>query len=105
MLEKRECYIIRRINLTPERTKELLESRIIPNIKKYSKSRDTYRVPKLLLDYSMQVLGLKKAKEFKKFQVDTNTLKCFKNKHGVKVISFSNFKGGVGKTSVAANIA
>jgi chromosome partitioning protein len=93
------------LHLTPEQTKELLDANTVPNLKKSSPSRDTYHVPKLLLDYAVQILGLNKTKDFKKFVSDEGTIKQFKNKNGVKVISFSNLKGGVGKTSIAANFA
>jgi len=93
------------LHLSNEKIKALLDEKIIPNIKKRSTSRETYHVPQLLIDYAVETLGLSKAKEFKKFQWDHNTLDTFKNKNGVKVISFSNLKGGVGKTSIAANFA
>jgi chromosome partitioning protein len=93
------------LHLNSDQTKELLDKKIIPNIKKSSSSRDTYHVPQLLIDYALNRLSMNKAKEFKKFQVDDSTLDAYKNKNGVKVISFSNLKGGVGKTSIAANFA
>ena len=93
------------LHLSTERTRELLDSNTIPNLKKSSKSRDTYHVPQLLIDYALRQLNMSKAKEFKKFEEDENTIKRFGNKNGVKVISFSNLKGGVGKTSIAANFA
>ncbi len=93
------------LHLSSERTKALLERRIIPHIKKQSKSRETYRVPRLLIDYAMQMLDLKKEKQFKKLHDDAVSISHFYNKNGPKVISFSNLKGGVGKTSVAANFA
>jgi chromosome partitioning protein len=93
------------LHLTSDQTKELLNSNTIPNITKSSKSRDTYHVPKLLIEYAMTTLGMNKPKEFKKFTEDESTIKKFRNKSGVKVISFSNLKGGVGKTSIAANFA
>ncbi len=93
------------LHLSAEQTKELLDKKIIPNIKKSSSSRETYHVPKLLIDYALEVLSLNKAKEFKKLHVDDTTLEAYKNKKGVKIISFSNLKGGVGKTSIAANFA
>ncbi|MEA2111083.1 MAG: ParA family protein [Campylobacterota bacterium] len=93
------------LHLTSDKTKELLNSNTIPNITKSSKSRDTYHVPQLLVDYAVKMLDMNRAKEFKKFQEDENTIKRFKNRDGVQVISFSNLKGGVGKTSIAANFA
>ncbi len=92
-------------HLNADQSKKLLDNNIIPNIKKSSPTRDTYHVPQLLVDYALEKLGMQKAKEFKKFHIDENTLDAFKNKNGVKVISFSNLKGGVGKTSIAANFA
>lgn len=93
------------LHLNSETTKALLDENIIPNLKKSSTSRVTYHVPQLLIDYAVEKLGLSKAKEFKKFQWDKKTIEAFKNRNGVKVISFSNLKGGVGKTSIAANFA
>ncbi|MEA1919134.1 MAG: ParA family protein [Campylobacterota bacterium] len=93
------------LHLSTDQTKELLDNNIIPNIKKSSPSRDTYHVPQLLIDFALETLGLEKAKEFKKFKSDKETIDAFKNRNGVKVISFSNLKGGVGKTSIAANFA
>lgn len=93
------------LHLSSETTKALLDENIIPNLKKSSTSRVTYHVPQLLIDYAVEKLGLSKAKEFKKFQWDKKTIEAFKNRNGVKVISFSNLKGGVGKTSIAANFA
>ncbi len=93
------------LHLSSEETKDILDKHIIPNIKKASKSRDTYHVPKLLIDYALKILSLNKAKEFKKLHIDDTTLNTYKNKNGVKTISFSNLKGGVGKTSIAANFA
>ncbi len=93
------------LHLSTERTKELLNSNTIPNIKKSSTTRNTYHVPQLLIDYALRQLNMSKAKEFKKFEEDENTINRFRNKNGVKIISFSNLKGGVGKTSIAANFA
>ncbi|WP_456451993.1 ParA family protein, partial [Hydrogenimonas sp.] len=84
---------------------ELLDDNIVPNIKKASTHKETYYVPQLFIDYAKKKLGLEKEKDFKKLEVDENTYKKYANEEGVKVISFSNLKGGVGKTSIAANFA
>jgi len=93
------------LHLSTERTKTLLDNNIIPNIKKSSATRETYHVPRLLIDYAMQVFGMHKEKEFNKLDVEAMDFERFGNKNGVQVISFSNLKGGVGKTSIAANFA
>ena len=93
------------LHINSDQSKELLDKKIIPNIKKSSNSRDTYHIPRLLIDYALNMLSLKKPKEFKKFHTDKSSLDIYRNKNGVKVISFSNLKGGVGKTSIAANFA
>ncbi len=93
------------LGLSPEKTRELLDANTIPNIKKSGSKRDTYHVPVLFIDYAKKMLGLEKAKEFKKLDTEADLLDRFRNRDGTKVVSFSNLKGGVGKTSIAANFA
>jgi chromosome partitioning protein len=95
----------KQLHLSAEQTKELLDNNTIPNIKKSSSSRDTYHVPQLLIDYAQDKLALSKTKAFKDVRNDASVMEAYKNKNGVKVVSFSNLKGGVGKTSIAANFA
>ena len=92
-------------HLPNDQTKALLDANIVPNIKKASTHKETYYVPRLFIDYAMKKLGLHKEKEFKKLEPDDETFDKYRNDRGVKIISFSNLKGGVGKTSIAANFA
>ncbi len=93
------------LHLDPERTRELLDDNVIPNIKKSGAKRDTYYIPSDFIDYARAMLGVAKPKEFGKLEGGPALLERFRNKNGTKVISFSNLKGGVGKTSIAANFA
>ncbi|WP_353662387.1 ParA family protein [Hydrogenimonas sp. SS33] len=95
----------KRMHADQDRTKALLDENIVPNIKKSGNKRDTYYVPELFFDYAKAMLGLEKEKEFKHLPIDVETYRKFHNRKGVKTIAFSNLKGGVGKTSIAANFA
>ncbi len=97
--------VAKKMHMPPDQAKKLLDDHLIPHIKKSSQKRDTYYVPQLTLDYAKSVLGLQKEKDFKKIESDAATLQRFHNKGGPRILSFSNLKGGVGKTSIAANVA
>ena len=90
-----EFYNISTKNLTP-----ILQSKLIPHIKKVSNAnRISYYIPKMFVDYAQKVLG------FEKIEEATGALQDFHNKNGTQIITVSNLKGGVGKTSVASNFA
>ncbi|WP_201352992.1 ParA family protein [Hydrogenimonas urashimensis] len=95
----------KKMHVGPERAREILEKRVVPGIKKSSSTRETYYVPRIMFDYAKTMLGLEKDKEFKKLETDDGISGRFANRNGPRVISFSNLKGGVGKTSIAANFA
>ena len=90
-----EHYHISTKNLT-----ELLQQKLIPHIKKISPSnRASYYIPSIFVDYAKKVLN------FESLETVNGEVKNFHNKNGTKIITFSNLKGGVGKTSVASNFA
>jgi chromosome partitioning protein len=98
----------KQLGLAPTDLRPYLNNRVIANIHKQSlgkdnKRRTTYYIPELFISYSVQQLGLANAKGFKKLANDEKV--DYSNKNGALVISFSNLKGGVGKTSIAANFA
>ncbi len=97
--------LIKLTGLSPEHARELLDANTIPNLKKAAAKRDTYYIPAPFLQYAQTMLDLAKPKEFKKLDPNETYKERFYNKNGTKVISFSNLKGGVGKTSIAANFA
>ncbi|MFK5938124.1 MAG: ParA family protein [Sulfurimonas sp.] len=90
-----EFYNISTKNLAP-----ILKSKLIPHIKKISASnRASYYIPTMFVDYAKKVL------KFKSIENAKGNLSDFYNKNGTKIITVSNLKGGVGKTSVASNFA
>ena len=90
-----EVYNISAKNLT-----ELLQTKLIPHIKKISKSkRVSYYMSNSFINYAKEIL------KFENLNEAIGDLEEFKNKNGTKIITFSNLKGGVGKTSVASNFA
>lgn len=98
--------LAKRFHLSAEDVRRLLDEKAVPNIAKKGKHKTTYHVPALFVDYAMKKLGFAKEKEFKNlFPDDPARLRRYRNDNGVKVLSFSNLKGGVGKTSIAANVA
>jgi Mrp family chromosome partitioning ATPase len=90
-----DVYNISQKNLT-----QLFENRLIPHIKKNSSSnRSNYYLPSSFVEYSKKVLNFAGLNDI------NSEIKDYYNKNGTKVITFSNLKGGVGKTSVASNFA
>ena len=95
LLKASEFYNVSSKNLT-----ELLEKKLIPHIKKNSSSnRSSYYIPDLFVEYAKEVFNVESLDEIE------GELADFKNKVRTKIITFSNLKGGVGKTSVASNFA
>ena len=90
-----EFYNISTKNLIP-----ILQSKLIPHIKKVSASnRASYYIPVMFVNYAKKVL------KFRSIENVKGSLSDFQNKNGTKIITVSNLKGGVGKTSVASNFA
>jgi chromosome partitioning protein len=87
-------------NIPTKNLIELLQQKLIPHIKKVSVSKRTsYYVPSMFVEYAKKVL------KFKSLENVTGKIEDFHNKNTTKTITFSNLKGGVGKTSVASNFA
>lgn len=86
--------------LSPKNLSQYLETKFIPHVKKVSPSKRTsYYIPEAFVNYALKVFNSKKIEDI------TGSLEDFRNKTGTKIITFSNLKGGVGKTSVASNFA
>lgn len=95
LLKASEFYNISSKNLT-----ELLNKKLIPHVKKLSSAnRSSYYIPDLFVEYAKEVFNVENLEEI------DGELADFKNKVRTKIITFSNLKGGVGKTSVASNFA
>ena len=87
-------------NISTKNLTELLQQKLIPHIKKVSASnRISYYVPSMFVEYAKKVL------KFKSLENIIGKREDFYNKNATKTITFSNLKGGVGKTSVASNFA
>jgi len=90
-----EFYNISTKNLT-----QILQTKLIPHIKKVSAShRSSYYIATDFVEYAKKMLNAKEIANI------TGSLEDFHNKNGTKIITVSNLKGGVGKTSVASNFA
>lgn len=98
-----------RLHLTPSTLKSLLSKRTIPAIIRSTPSakstHTSYYIPEVFIDYAQDALGLKERFDFTRLDPEKSYHEAFANRNGTQVISFSNLKGGVGKTSIAANFA
>jgi chromosome partitioning protein len=87
-------------NISTKNLISILQTKLIPHIKKVSASnRASYYIPVSFVEYAKKVL------QFDSIENIKGTLNDFQNKNGTKIITVSNLKGGVGKTSVASNFA
>ena len=87
-------------NISTKNLNELLTTKLIPHIKKVSASnRSSFYISSTFIDYAKAVL------KFETLEKISGHVEDFYNKNGTKIITFSNLKGGVGKTSVASNFA
>jgi chromosome partitioning protein len=98
-----------KLHLSPNALKSLLAHRTIPSIIRSTytprDTRTSYYIPEVFIDYAQHALELDERFAFTRLSTEKNYLEAYANKNGTQVISFSNLKGGVGKTSIAANFA
>ncbi len=87
-------------NISIENLTQLLEQKLVPHIQKRAISaKVNYYIPSAFIDYAKKILNTNDLKN------QTLKIENFYNKNGTKIITFSNLKGGVGKTSIASNFA
>ena len=87
-------------NISPKNLTQILQTKLIPHIKKISASnRSSYYIATDFVAYAKKVLNVSNIENL------AGSLEDFHNKNGTKIMTVSNLKGGVGKTSVASNFA
>jgi len=98
-----------KLHLSPNTLKSLLAYRTIPGIIRStytpSSTHTSYYIPEAFIAYAQNTLELEDRFAFTRLEAEKSYLEKYANKNGTQVISFSNLKGGVGKTSIAANFA
>ena len=97
------------LQLSVNTLKSLLSNKTIPSIMRTTSTekmtRTNYYIPQSFIEYAQKKLKLKHQTAFNTLQEYEDYTDKYGNKNGTQVISFSNLKGGVGKTSIAANFA